>query len=422
MISGEKIRLDVHNILYEIYISNKTLKDPNIIKVINSNSQKDISFINNVTLNSMRYFFHTSKIIDKYSKKKIKDHEQILLISAITQIVFLNFKEYAVINCSVEIAKKLKIYHGFINALLKNINKNKIKLKKTKIEFENLPSWFTKRTKLLTDSEKKVFLNNYFREPSLHIVFKNKEKLSCFEYNLYKTSELSGFVDSKVDFNNLESFKKGDWWVQDFSSFFPLNNLPKKIKVGKIIDACSAPGGKAFQLLSKKLNVILNDKSNNRIKILKSNLRRLSFNPVILNRDFTRLNSKEKYDFIIIDAPCSAIGTIRKNPEIFFKKAPPNFSTLNKIQEMLLNTASEILNKNGFIIYMVCSFLKNETQDQIEKFLNNKSEFKLYKFDLTKSNRKYSKFIKQNIMITLPDKISKYNIDGYFAVYLKKTK
>ncbi len=274
----------------------------------------------------------------------------------------------------------------------------------------------------MKNSEKKIFLNNYFREPSLHIVFKNKEKLSTFEYNLYKTSELSGFVDSKIDFNGLDSFKKGDWWVQDFSSFFPLYNLPDKIKVGKIIDACSAPGGKAFQLLSKKLNVILNDKSSNRIKILKSNLKRLSFNPMILNKDFTSFNNKEKYDLIIIDAPCSAIGTVRKNPEILFKKTSPNFTALNKIQEMLLKKASQILNKNGFIIYMVCSFLKNETQDQVEKFLKNTSDFELYKFNLTKSNRKYYKFIKENIMITLPDKISKYNIDGYFGVYLKKTK
>ena len=72
--------------------------------------------MHNVTLNTMRYHFHCLKIIDKYIKKKIRDHEKILLISAITQIVFLEFKEYAVINCSVEIAKKLKLYSGLINA------------------------------------------------------------------------------------------------------------------------------------------------------------------------------------------------------------------------------------------------------------------------------------------------------------------
>ena len=119
MIKGEKIRFDIHNILYSIYKFNKTLNNIDIQKRISKNKKEDISFLNNVVLNSMRFHLHSCKIINKYIKKKIKVNEKILLISAITQIVFLDFKEYAVINCSVEIAKRLKIYHGLINATLK---------------------------------------------------------------------------------------------------------------------------------------------------------------------------------------------------------------------------------------------------------------------------------------------------------------
>ena len=127
MIKGEKIRFDIHNILYSIYKFNKTLNNIDIQKRISENKNEDISFLNNVVLNSMRLHLHSCKIINKYIKKKIRVNEKILLISAITQIVFLDFKEYAVINCSVEIAKKLKIYPGLINATLKNISKNKEK-------------------------------------------------------------------------------------------------------------------------------------------------------------------------------------------------------------------------------------------------------------------------------------------------------
>ena len=125
MIKGEKIRYDIHNILYSVYKFNRTLNNQDIQKKINLHKKEDVSFLNNVILNSMRFHLHTSKIIDQYVKKKIRDKEKILLVSAITQIVFLSFKEYAVINCSVEIAKKLKIYHGFINATLKNISRDK---------------------------------------------------------------------------------------------------------------------------------------------------------------------------------------------------------------------------------------------------------------------------------------------------------
>ena len=89
-------------------------------------------------------------------------------------------------------------------------------------------------------------------------------------------------------------------------------NLPIKGSDKKFLDACAAPGGKSFQLLSKKLKLTLNDKSSTRISILKSNLNRLNFKTEILNEDFTNFREDLKYDCIIIDAPCSSVGTIRK--------------------------------------------------------------------------------------------------------------
>ncbi len=420
MIKGEKIRLDIHNILYSVYRFNKTLNNLEIKKIINKNTKEDVALLNNVTLNSMRFQFHVSKIIKKYIKKKLRLHEQILLISAITQIVFLNFKDYAVINCSVEIAKKLKIYHGLINASLKKISKNKKELKKIVIEFNDLPLWFRNQTKYFTLDQKKKFLKNFNTEPNLHIVFKDPKLLVNFEEDLIITSEISGFLLLKKNISKLKSFKEGNWWVQDFSSFFPLYNLPTKDSSTKILDACAAPGGKSFQLLSKKLKLTINDKSSYRISILKSNLNRLNFKTEILNKDFLNFREDIKYDCIIIDAPCSSVGTIRKNPEIFFKKNSPDFKKLNEIQNSMLNKASILLNTNGIILYMVCSFLKIETEDLINNFLHLKKDFQLHKFDLIKRNIEYSKLIKKNYMITLPDTIKELNIDGYFAAYIKK--
>ncbi len=422
MIKGEKIRFDTHNILYSIYKSNKTLNNPAIKKIINNNKKEDISFLNNVTLNSMRFYFHASKIIHIYiKKKKLRDHEKILLISAVTQIVYLDFKVYAVINCSVEIAKKLKIYHGLINATLKRISKEKEKLKKIMIEFNDLPLWFKNKTKNLTAKEKKDFLNNFNQEPSLHIVFKNEEKLLNFEQKLINTTSRSGFLEKKADISKINSFTQGDWWIQDFSSFFPLENLHLKIGDIKILDACAAPGGKSFQILSRNLKITLNDKSYSRIKILETNLNRLKFDTKILNYDFIKFNNNNKYDFIIIDAPCSSVGTIRKNPEIFFKNKSPDFKKLNMIQEKLLSKASSLLKRNGFILYMVCSFLKSETEDQINKFLSNQKGFQISRFRIKNNDAEYSRLINKGFMITIPHKINNYNIDGYFAVYLKKS-
>ena len=88
----------------------------------------------------------------------------------------------------------------------------------------------------------------------------------------------------------------------------------------------------------------------------------------------------------------------------------------------MLIKASNLLNKNGLILYMVCSFLKNETEDQINNFLNLRKDFQILNFELRMQNTRYSKLIKKNFMLTLPDIILNHNIDGYFASYLEKIK
>ena len=422
MMKGLKIRFEIHNILFSIYKFNKTLNYSSIQKQVSKQKKEDISFLYNVTLNSMRLHIHCLKIIDKFIKKKLRDQEKILLISGITQIVFLNFKEYAVINCSVEIAKKLKLYPGLINSTLKKIAKSKNDLKKIKIKFSDLPLWFQKKTSFLSAYDKKKFLENFHKEPDIHIVFKDEKKLKEFENKLLKTSKISGFLIDEKNFQNLNSFINGDWWVQDFSSFLPIYNFEEINRNEIFLDACAAPGGKSFQILSKKSNVTLNDKNKNRIQTLKSNLKRLRFRAEILNKDFIQFDNNKKYDVIIIDAPCSAIGTIRRNPEIFFKNKGPDFKQLLSLQENMLEKASCLLNMNGFIIYMTCSFLKIETFDQVEKFLKLNNNFLSVDFKLKENKNDYSKLIQNNFMITMPNIIFNYNIDGYFAAFLKKIK
>ena len=420
MIKGVKIRFEIHNILFSVYKFNKTLNNSLVKKQINKQKKEDIGFLYNVTLNSMRLHLHCLKIIDKFINKKLRDQEKILLISAITQIVFLNFKEYAVINCSVEIAKKLNLYPGLINATLKKIAKDKNNLKQIKINFSDLPLWFQRKTSFMSEYEKKQFLENFHKEPNIHIVFKDEEKLKKFDAKLIKTSLISGFLLDEKNFQEKISFINGDWWVQDFSSFLPLYIFDEINKKKVFLDACAAPGGKSFQILSKKLNVILNDKSKNRIQNLKTNLERLKLSAEIYNKDFIKFDNKKKFDVIIIDAPCSAVGTIRRNPEIFFKNKGPNFDKLLSLQENMLEKASFLLNTNGFIIYMTCSFLQIETIDQVKKFLKLNNNFVLSNFKLRENQKNYSKFIKNNFMITIPNIIFDYNIDGYFAVFLKK--
>ena len=420
MKKGVELRFQIHNILYEICKNNRNMDDNLIKSIISKSNPKDIPFITNVCLTSMRYVFHNNKIIEMFLKKKSRLHQKILLISAITQIVFLDFKDYAVINCSVEISKKLKLYPGLINSVLKKISLQKNILKNITINFKDLPYWFQNETKSLSLIDKEKFINGFFKEPDLHIVFKDSKIISKFEDEIELSSENSGFLKNKKKIQDVSLYKKGEWWVQDFSSSLPLLNIDKKLINKENIDLCSAPGGKAFHILSKNSKITLNDKSKKRLKILNENLKRLKFNATISNKNVLEISTKNKYDFIILDCPCSSIGTIRKNPEIFFKNKNPDIKILTDLQSKMLQKSSTLLKNDGIILYMVCSFLASETTDQIKNFLSKNKNFKVKDhFNKTRDDE-IDILIKTNYMHTIPSTYKGYKIDGYFAIFLKK--
>ena len=420
MIIGIKARLEIHNILYEIKKNNKNMDDLSISRLLDKYNQKDRSFIYNVCLNSMRYKFHTEKIISTYSKKKSNINQKLLLISAITQIVFLNYKDYAVINCSVEVSKKLNLYSGFINAFLKNISRDKERLKKIKISFNEFPYWFRKQTKNLKQKDMIDFSNNFYKQPHLHLVFKTEKDCQAFNKGFVKTSKCSGFLDHKGSIEDIPYFKDGKWWIQDFSSFFPLSNIVNFKSKSKFIDFCAAPGGKSFQILKHNKSIVLNDKNSSRINKLKENLKRLNFKAKINNYDVLNYNLQEKFDFVILDAPCSSIGTVRKNPEIFFKDNHPDVNKLSELQSKLLNKAGYHLKDGGYIIYMVCSFLENETRKVVNNFLKKNKNFLLSSFEVDGENSYYNYFVNNRYIEILPSSLFERNIDGYFAALIKK--
>ncbi len=269
-------------------------------------------------------------------------------------------------------------------------------------------------------AEKDLFLKNYYKEPSIHLVFKDEKYIEQVKSQITLTTEKSGFINKKKPIREIPGYYEGNWWVQDLSTSIPLYEISKKNQEMKFIDLCSAPGGKAFQILSKNNNVTLNDKNKERIEMLKVNLKRLKLNPKIMNFDVMDMKITEKYDFIIIDAPCSSVGTIRRNPEIFFKNKKPDFLKLLNIQEKMLNKAKSLLKSEGTILYMTCSFLKIETFDQVNKFLKSNQNFYLDKSNFNQENSPFTKFIKDKFFYTLPTSYINYNIDGFFAAYLRK--
>ena len=410
-----KIRIIIFEILNEIHHKNKNFDD--IFLYLTQNlklNDQDKSMIYNVVLNSIRNNFFIDKILNNFLQKKTGLKIKILLLCAITQILYLDFKDYAVTNDTVEIAKIKKLNPGLINALLKNIIKNKESINKKKFNRSSVPLWFSKSLKKNGLNLQEI-IENITYEPSLHLVFKNQNLLKSFNEAHNRSSDLSAFIINKKKIKDLENYKKGYWWVQDLASMLPIYLSPE-IKFKKILDMCAAPGGKAFQAISLNNEVTLNDISFKRSSILRANLKRLNFSNQIKNYNALDFPEGKKFDTIILDAPCSGVGTLRRNPEILFKKNPPNLDFLTKIQNNLVNKATKLLNKNGIIIYMVCSFFYDETKNIKIKFLKENKNFSQYKYKLG-SDDSFKRFIDdEGDIFCTPSKHENYMVDGFYSV------
>ena len=410
-----KVRILIFDILREIHQKNKNFDDSFIhltqkLKL----EDRDRSMIYNVVLNSIRNNFFINKILNNFLQKNTALKIRILLLSAITQILYLDFKDYAVTNDTVDVAKIKKLNPGLINSLLKNIIKKKEHIDKKKFTESSVPSWFVKALKKNKLDLKKI-IENITNEPSLHLVFKHKNLLKIFKEEHNKSTSLSAFVLNKKKIKELENYEKGHWWIQDLSSMLPIYLSPE-IKSKKILDMCAAPGGKSFQTICLDNKVILNDISLKRRKTLRENLNRLNFSNEIKNYNALEIPENEKFDVIILDSPCSGVGTLRRNPDILFKKKPLDLKFLIKIQENLINKAAKLLNKNGVLLYMVCSFFYDETKGIKKKFLDENINFSQYSFNLGK-DIKFKNFIDNDgDIFTIPSSFNNHMIDGFYSV------
>ena len=415
-----KVRKLIFEILLDICKNNSSYdKSFNKLKNSINLTDQERAMIYNISLNSLRFNFFIINILKLFLKKKTKLKIRILLLSAITQILYLDFKDYAVTNDTVEIAKIKKLNSGLINSVLKNIISKKNTLSLNNFEIEDMPSWFLDNIKNKNFFELKKIILSFAKEPSLHLVFKKDELMKNFKEKNIRTSKKSLFLMSKKPIESISNFNLGDWWVQDFSSMLPIYLSPEIAKKN-IIDLCAAPGGKAFQAISMGAEVTVNDINSKRIKILEQNFKRLEFNNKITNQDALKIKEGNKFDIVILDAPCSGIGTIRRNPDILFKEEPPNINQLIKTQRLLITQASNLLKPDGVLIYMVCSFFYKETFEQKKWFLSKNKNFSQQIFKKNK-NEDLNRFINNDgDIFCVPSEHKGFLIDGFYAVKFKK--
>ncbi|MBO9411731.1 MULTISPECIES: transcription antitermination factor NusB [unclassified Ruegeria] len=166
--------------------------------------------------------------------------------------------------------------------------------------------------------------------------------------------------------STLPGFDNGDWWVQDAAAAIPVQVLAPKAGEN-ILDLCAAPGGKTMQIAAAGANVTALDVSDSRLERVRENLQRTGLKAKVIAGD--ALEHQGQYDAILLDAPCSATGTIRRHPDLPFAKDGSEFGGLIELQAQMLAHAWGLLKPGGRLVYCTCSLLPDEGEVQIEEAL-----------------------------------------------------
>ncbi|HRJ11889.1 MAG TPA: RsmB/NOP family class I SAM-dependent RNA methyltransferase, partial [Alphaproteobacteria bacterium] len=214
----------------------------------------------------------------------------------------------------------------------------------------------------------------------------------------------------------LAGYDAGAWWVQDVAATFPVTLLGD-LRGKEVLDLCAAPGGKTLQLLAGGAKVTAVDSSAQRLMKLKENLARTKMTAEIQCADVLRLEPAQQYDVVLLDAPCTATGTIRRHPEILIHKQQDDTHRLAALQLQMLDAAKAWVKPGGKLLYCVCSLQREEGEHQMKSFLAANPEFELMPAKLPDAPQCVTS---DGFLRVLPNHFPG-GADGFFAAALQKS-
>ncbi len=394
-------RLITINIIEEVFEKKIPLK---IVIARNKQIKKlgrDSSLIKEILFGTFRWYIQLEYTLDQLVEKPLKKKDRLLkhlIIIGLYQLIFMRTPDHAVVSETVKTCEKINMgwAKGLVNAILREYIRKakKINLKiheNETIKFAH-PAWLIKQIKMDWPSYwEEILVANNERPPMFLRVNKLRNNRKYYIDRLKKV-DIEGvktehschgiLLKKPTNVEKLPGFSEGDSSVQDLAAQLAVGLLDLKPK-HRVLDACAAPGGKTAHILESEpkiesLTAIEKDKL--RAKRLRDTLNRIGLDAHVMVEDIINTDKwwdGKKFDRIILDAPCSATGVIRRHPEIRLLRTMNEITKINKLQKKLLATLWNTLRNDGLLLYVTCSIFNQENRDLIKDFLNNHSKCSL---------------------------------------------
>ncbi|QCI64675.1 RsmB/NOP family class I SAM-dependent RNA methyltransferase [Phreatobacter stygius] len=286
------------------------------------------------------------------------------------QILFLDVPDYAAVDVAVRLVeadRKAKGFVGLTNAVLRGIARDKELILAELDALDDLAPWLRQRwTATYGEAATRAIAEIQSIEPPLDLTVKADPEAWAARLAGRVTPTGSVRLSGAGPVTELAGFDDGAWWVQDAAAALPARLLGD-VRGLAVADLCAAPGGKTAQLAAAGAVVTAVDRSAKRLERLTQNMQRLGLTVTVLTAD--AMNLTGSYDAVLLDAPCTATGTVRGHPDVMHLKTMADVEGLARMQARLLDRVADLLKPGGKAIYCTCSLEPEEGEQQISALI-----------------------------------------------------
>jgi 16S rRNA (cytosine967-C5)-methyltransferase len=298
-----------------------------------------------------------------------------ILRTAAAQLLFMDGKPHAVIDLAVRLAaedRRARAFKAVVNAVLRRVaEEGPAVIAGQDAAALDVPAWLWRRwSDRYGEATTRAIAAMHLEEPALDLTVKADPGRWAEALGGRVLPNGSVRIPAGGRIEAHEGFAAGDWWIQDAAASLPARLLGD-VAGKRVLDLCAAPGGKTAQLAAAGAIVTAVDRSPQRIARLEGNLARLGLAATTVVADALDFTADDPYDAILLDAPCTATGTIRRHPDIPWLKSPDAIADMAAAQGRLLRHAVDLLAPGGRLVYCTCSLEPEEGEEQIARLIAN---------------------------------------------------
>ncbi len=347
-----------------------------------------------------------------------------ILRLGVAQLLFLRTPPHAAVATSVDLAqiRGFLSHKGLVNAVLRRLSvEGAMRVETQDAPRLNTPDWLWRSwSDCYGEATARAIATAHLKEAPLDLTLREdaegwSEKL---QGNLLPTGTLRRSAGGSV--MALPGYAEGAWWVQDAAAALPAR-LFGDVEGREIVDLCAAPGGKTAQLASAGARVTAVDRSARRIERLVANFDRLALPIEAVAADALTWRPPQPVEMVLLDAPCTTTGAIRRHPDVPHLKLPEDVARLAMVQDNLLRAAIDMLRPGGTLVYCTCSLEPEEGQQRVEALLDAGAPIKRRRIEPDEIAAEAEWITAKGDLRTLPCHFAEYDgVDGFFSARLVK--